>query len=31
MENGMTEISSEELPPFINGINGRIERYDYGN
>lgn len=29
LENEMEVISPEELPPFIEGINGKIERYDY--
>jgi len=29
MHNNMTIISPEELPPHIEGINGRIERYSY--
>ena len=29
LNNNMEEITPDELPPFIEGINGRIERYDY--
>lgn len=29
MENDMAEIQPRKLPPFIEGFNGRIERYDY--
>ncbi|CAN5419996.1 metallophosphoesterase [soil metagenome] len=31
LENEMEVISPEELPVVIEGINGRIERYDYHN
>ena len=29
LENNMKEVSPDELPGEIEGINGRIERYDY--
>ena len=29
MHNNMQIILPDELPPTIQGINGRIERYDY--
>jgi|AntRauTorcE11898_2_1112593.scaffolds.fasta_scaffold04176_4 predicted phosphodiesterase len=31
LQNNMSVIFPEELPPAIEGINGRIERYDYGH
>jgi hypothetical protein len=31
LQNNMSVILPEELPPVIEGINGRIERYDYGH
>jgi hypothetical protein len=31
LQNSMNVISPNELPPFIEGINGRVARYDYSH